>query len=97
MNSVEGVYGSSQKTRASNTHLTVLEVVEEDVKTLALNTVVLDDDARTADDLARVALFVNFAEPSPSTEYLGVGDLDQVDFVFGAESLDELEVLRLRA
>lgn len=67
------------------------------MQTLALDTVVLDDYARATDDLAGVALTVNLAETSPSTEDLGVTDLDQVDLVLGAESLNELYVLSLRA
>ena len=83
--------------RRGKTHLTVLEVVEEDVETLRLDAVVLDDDARAADDLAGVALTVDLAETSPGTEDLRVTDLDEVDLVLGAESLDELDVLGLCA
>jgi hypothetical protein len=39
----------------------------------------------------------NLAETGPLTEELGVGDLDEVDLVLGAESLDELDVLALSA
>ena len=67
------------------------------METLALDTVVLDDDARASNDLAGVALTVNLAEASPGTEDLGVTDLDQVDLVLGAESLNELDVLGLSA
>lgn len=80
-----------------DTHLAVLEVVEEDVEALGLDAVVLDDDARAADDLARVALAVDLAETGPGAEQLRVGDLDEVDLVLRAERLDELDVLRLRA
>jgi len=72
---------------------TVLEVVKEDMETLALDTVVLDDNARAADDLAGVALTVDLAETSPGAEDLGVANLDEVDLVVRAESLDELDVL----
>ena len=67
------------------------------METLALDTVVLDDDARAADDLAGVALTVDLAETSPGAKYLRVSDLDQVDLVLGAESLNELDVLGLSA
>ena len=77
--------------------LAVLEVVEEDVETLALDTVVLDDDARAADDLAGVALTVDLAEAGPGTEDLGVTDLDEVDLVLGTEGLNQLDVLGLSA
>ena len=63
------------------------------MQALGLNTVVLDDDARAADDLARVALAVDLAETSPGAEHLRVTDLDQVDLVLRAEGLDELDVL----
>jgi hypothetical protein len=67
------------------------------VETLRLDTVVLDDDAGAANDLTGVALLVDLAEASPGAEDLGVSNLDQVDLVLGAESLDELEVLGLVA
>ena len=67
------------------------------MQTLTLDTIVLDDDARAANDLAGVALTVDLAETSPGTEQLGVGDLNQVNLVLGAEGLDELDVLGLRA
>ena len=67
------------------------------MKTLGLNTVVLDDNARAADDLARVALTVDLAETSPGTEDLGVTDLDEVNLVLSTEGLDELDVLGLSA
>ena len=67
------------------------------MQALGLNTVVLDDDARAADDLARVALTVDLAEAGPGTEDLGVTDLDEVDLVLGTESLNELDVLGLGA
>ena len=85
------------ESRCTYLHLTVLEVVQENVQALAVSTVVLDDDTRAANDLAGVTLLVDLAETSPGTEDLGVTDLDQVDLVLGAESLNELDVLSLRA
>lgn len=70
---------------------------EEDVETLALLTVVTDDNARAADDLSGVALTVDLAQTSPGAEGLGVRDLEEVNLVLGAESLDELDVLLLVA
>ena len=67
------------------------------METLALDTVVLDDNARAADDLAGVALTVDLAETSPGTEDLGVTDLDRVDLVLCTECLNQLDVLGLRA
>jgi hypothetical protein len=43
------------------------KVFEEDVHALRVNAIVLYDDARAADDLARVTLLVNLAEASPSS------------------------------
>ena len=77
--------------------LAVLEVVVEDVAALGLSTVLLDNNARTANDLAGVAFPVDLAETSPGAENLGVTDLDEGDFVRGAERLDELDVFSLRA
>lgn len=85
------------ETSRTAAHLAVLEVVQEDVKALRLDTVVLNDDARAANDLARVALAVDFAQAGPGAEHLRVTDLDEVDLVLCAERLDELNVLGLRA
>ena len=63
------------------------------MQALGLNTVVFDNDARAADDLARVTLAVDLAQASPGAENLCVTDLDQVDFVLRAQGLDELDVL----
>lgn len=67
------------------------------METLAVAAKVLNNNAAAADDLAGVALAVDFAETSPGTEDLCVTDLDQVDLVLGAEGLDELDVLGLCA
>ena len=84
-------------TKEEYSRLPVLEVVEEDVQALRLDTVVLDHDARAADDLAGVALTVDLAETSPGAQDLRVTDLDQVDLVLRTESFDQLDVLGLRA
>ena len=98
MLSVEGVCSVIPKLKVRlNTHLAVLEVVEEDVKTLGLNTVVLDDNARAADDFAGVTLTIDLAQTSPGTEDLGVTNLNKIDLVLGAEGLNELNVLGLSA
>lgn len=72
-----------------------LEVVEEDLEASGLGTVVGDDDARAADDLAGLALAVDLGKTSPLAEDLGVGDLDELDVVLSAEGLNELGVLSL--
>ncbi len=64
------------------------------MKPLALNTVVLDNNARTTNNLTGVALPIDFAKSRPGSEDLGVADLDEVDLVFGAKGLDELDVFR---
>jgi hypothetical protein len=81
----------------ADTYLAVLEVVKQDIEALALDTIISHHYARASDDLARVALPVDLAQPSPSAENFGVSDLDQVNFVLGAEGFNELDVLRLRA
>ena len=77
--------------------LAVLEVVKEDVESLGLDTVLLNDDTAASDHLSGVALTIDFAKTGPGSEDLSISDLDQVDFVLGAESLNELDVLGLRA
>ena len=85
------------ESRCTYLHLTVLEVVQENVQALTVSTVVLDDDTRAANDLAGVTLLVDLAETSPGTEDLGVTDLDEVNLVLSTEGLDELDVLGLSA
>ena len=63
--------------------------------TLAIHAELLHNHARAADNLARVALLIDFAQTRPSAENLRVTDLDEVDLVLRAERLDELEVLGL--
>lgn len=77
--------------------LTRLEVLEENVQSLRLLSVVSDDDTRAANDLPWVTLSVDLAETSPGTEGLWVGNLEEVNLVLVAESLDELDVLLLGA
>lgn len=72
-----------------------LEVVEEDLEASGLGTVVGDDDARAADDLAGLALTVDLGKTGPLAKNLGVGDLDELNVVLSAEGLDKLRVLGL--
>lgn len=67
------------------------------METLRLNTVVFDDNAAAANDLARVTLTIDLAQTSPGTKDLGVSDLDQVNLVLGAESFNEFDVFGLGA
>ena len=80
-----------------NSLLPILEVIEKNVQPLTLNSIFLDDNARATDDLAGVTLTVNLAETGPGAKNLRVSNLDEVDFVLGAESLNKLEVLSLCA
>jgi len=81
---------SSSVPKRQKTHLAVFEVVKQDVETLALDAILLHHDARTSDNFTWVALPINLAQPGPSTKDLSISDLDQVNFVLGTESLDEL-------
>ena len=84
---------SNKEATKHNLTLTVFEVVDEDMETLALGTIVFDNDTRATDHLTGVALLVDLAKTSPLTENLRVTDLNQVDLVFGTEGLNQLEVL----
>ena len=75
----------------------VAEIIQKDVHALALDAVVFDNNARASDNLSWVALTIDLAQASPSTEDLGVSDLDQVDLVLSTKSFDELDVLCLGA
>ncbi|RUO97168.1 hypothetical protein BC936DRAFT_140867 [Jimgerdemannia flammicorona] len=71
--------------------------VKEHVHGFGFLAVIPNDDARASNDLAGVALAVDLAEAGPLAELLSVRNLDQVDIVLGAEGLDELDILLLRA
>jgi len=75
----------------------VLEVIQEDVESLALDSVLLDNNAATANNLSRVALTVDLAETSPGAQDFRIPNFDQVDLVLGAESLDKFDVFCLSA
>ena len=77
--------------------LPVLEVVQENVQSFTLSAVVLHDDAAAAYNLTRVALAIDFAQASPGAQDLGIPDFDQINFVFGAKRLNELDVFGLVA
>ena len=87
----------SHHCRSSTVLLSVLEVFEENVEALALRAVVLDNNARAADDLAGVTLPVNLTQTGPGPKDLRVSNLDQVDVVLGAQRNNKLDVLGLRA
>ena len=89
----DDTYSHPQHSTAPAERLSGLEVVQQDVQALGLLAVVLDDDTRASDDLSGVTLSVNLGQTGPGTQDLGVGDLDEVDVVLGAKSLDQLDVL----
>lgn len=64
---------------------------------LALFTIILDNNARATNNLAGITLTINLAQTNPLAKLLGIFNLDEVDVVFGAESLDELGVLLFSA
>jgi hypothetical protein len=78
-------------------YLTVLEVVQKNVQSLALNTVFFDHDATASHDLSRVTLTIDLAQTSPSAKDFGVTNFNEVDLVLSTERLDEFDVLRLCA
>lgn len=82
------------KRKVSSAHLAVLEIVEQDIQALALNTIVLDDNARAANNLTRVALTVDLAQTRPGTEDFRISNFDEVDLVLRTERFNELKILR---
>lgn len=77
--------------------LTILEIIEEDMKTLTFHTIIFYNDAGAANNLSGIPVAVNLAETNPGSKLLCVRDFDKVDFMFGAEGLDEFDILRFRA
>jgi hypothetical protein len=60
--------------------------------TFTLHTVVLHDDTRASNDLARIAFLVDLAQAGPSTQDLCVTDFYQMDLVLSTQSLDKFYV-----
>ena len=68
-------------------------MIQQHIHPLAILPKLPYNNTRTPNDLPRVALAVDLAQPGPLPEHLGVADLDEVDLVLRAEGLDELDVL----
>lgn len=81
----------------STHHLSVLEVVQQDMEAFTLNAIVFHDNAGASDNFARVALAVDLAKAGPGTKNFSISNLDKVDLVLGAESLNELEIFGFSA
>ena len=77
--------------------LTSLEVLIENMASLGIFSVLLDNNARTTDNLARIAIAVNLAEACPFAQDLRVSYLDKGNGMRGAKRFDELDVFCLRA
>jgi hypothetical protein len=77
--------------------LTSLEVLIEDMTSLGVFSVLLDNNAGTTNNLASISIAVNLAETCPFAQDLRVSDLNEGNGMGGAKCLDELDILRLRA
>lgn len=64
---------------------------------LRLLTEVTDNDAVAANDFLGNAILVDLAEADPLTKLVGIGDLEQLDLVLGAQGLNKAKVLLLLA
>jgi len=74
-----------------------LEVLLEAPGGVRLLTEVGDYSAGSLHDVGGLALLIELAETAPLTELHVVGDLDEIDIVLLAESLDKTDVGGLRA
>jgi hypothetical protein len=77
--------------------LTSLEVLIEDMTSLGVFSVLLDNNAGATNNLASVSIAVNLAETCPFSQDLRVSNLNEGNGMGGAKCLDELDILRLRA
>jgi hypothetical protein len=82
---------------AEVSHLTVLEVVQKDVKSLALDTILFHDDTAASHNLSWVTLTIDLAETRPSSKDFRITDFDEVNLVLSTERLNELDVFRFCA
>lgn len=62
---------------------------------LGLLSEITDDDTVAGDDLLGDTILVNLAETDPLTKLLSTRNLQELDLMFGAESLDKTDVLLL--
>jgi len=101
--SVEGVFWSSRRRqkkkvgKAVRHTLTSFEVLIEDMTSLGIFSVLLDDNTGTTNNLPGIAIAVNLAEACPFAQDLCVSDLNEWNGMGGAKCFDELDILRLRA
>jgi len=75
----------------------VFEVIEEDVESVRVLTVVGDDGHGAVDDLGSVTLGINAAEAAHLAKLLARHTAEERRLVLNADGLDELDVLRLVA
>jgi hypothetical protein len=97
--SVEGVLWSSQRKWRGETvrhTLTSLEVLVEDMTGFGIFSILPYNDARTTDNLASIAIAINFAEARPFTQDLRISDLDERNRMRSAKRFNELDVFSLR-
>lgn len=88
---------SKNTSKHSATELLALEVLHDDMAGLRLFTPALHNNARAANNLYGLALFVVAAQTSPLTKGLGLLDCDQRNAMLAAQSVDELNVSLLVA
>ena len=81
----------------NESHLTRLQVLLQDSKTLGFLSIICDDSTRASHNLAGLSFLVDFAETSPLTKLLILRHSNQIDYLFGTKCLNQLLVIWLIA
>jgi len=91
-------YISGSSLRLHEIHLLLsLEVVQKNRSFLRLLAPILDNNARTINNLSGISITINLAKPGPLAQLLPVRNLDQRDLVLAAQGHNELLVRFLLA
>ena len=77
--------------------LAVLEVIQKYVEAFTVNTILLDDNTTASHNFPGITFTIDLAKTSPRSQNFSIPNLDQVDFMLGAESFDKLDVFCLCA
>jgi hypothetical protein len=72
--------------------LTRLEVVQKNGQSFRLLTIILHDNTTRSNNLSSISLSIKNTKTRPFSKLLSIGNLDEIDVVFGTESLNELGI-----
>jgi hypothetical protein len=70
-------------------------MIKKNLEILTLLTIITNDGAGTGHNLLSITILVDLAETNPLTKLLSIGNLDKLNLMFSAESLNQTHILLL--